>query len=303
MRFREYGRVLRRRAWIPALLVGAAVVTAGGLALLTGQTYTATASVFAAVPAGNTRTVNYSQTSTSVTLASGIIQSLSLNESPEELAQQIHVHPVGSDLYRVSVTRSNRDAALAIADEVASQSVALYKQYASQLAIAPGDPSLAKLSQRLHDAYAAALTARLKFQQAHPGAASAANTQTKDVAATAQLLQLQLEEDVAGQAYRNVLAEANKQQLDQFSQASDFNAFVLDRAVAKPDAGAPVQNVLIAAALALVLGLGLVFLLDHLDSRSVQNPESAEEIIGAPVIGIIPRTTPRGLRSVKGSGG
>ncbi len=301
MRIREYGRALRRRAWIPVLLVFAAVVTAGGLALLSKPTYTATAAVFAAAPTGSTRTVTFQQTATSNTLALGVIQKLQLNESPDALVQQIQVRFAGSDLYRVSVTRPNGRDAAAVANEVATEAVALYRHYATQAA--PADPSLAKLRQKLHDDYAAALTARLKFEVGHPNAVSASNAAPKDVAGAAQLLQLQLEEDAAAQAYRNVLAQENKQQLDQFSQASDFNAFVLDQAVAKRDSGAQIRDTLIAAGLAIVLGIGLVILLEHLDNKSLQRPEAVEAIIGAPVIGIIPRATPQGIRSGKGPGG
>lgn len=303
MRLREYGRALRRRAWIPVLLIFGAVLTAGGFAILSGPSFTATASVFAAKPTGNTRTVNFSQTATSKSLAQRVIQKLHMHESPESVAQEIQVSFAGSDLYRVSVTRSNGTEATAVANEVATQAVALYRQYATQVALDPNDPSLAKLRQRLHDDYATALTARLKFQAAHPNAVPTQNSAPRDVGAATQLLQLQLEEDAAAQAYRQVLAQTTKQQLDQFSQASDFNAFVLDQAVAKQNSGAEVRDTLIAIGLALLLGIGLIILLEYLDQKSLKHPEAAEEVIGAPVIGIIPRATPHGLRSGKGSGG
>jgi len=303
VRFREYMRALRRRAWIPVLLVFVAVVTAGGFALLSRPSYTATTSVFAAAPTGSTRTVSFSQTANSQTLAQRVIQKLHLDDSPDKLAKQIQVRFVGSNLYSLSVTRPSASEATAVTNEIAAQAVALYRQFATQAATDPNDPSLAKLRQRLRDDYASALTARLKFQAAHPNAIPTQNKPPQDVAAAAQLLQLQLEEDAASQAYRSVLAQATKQQLDQFSQAPDFNAFVLDPALAKRDSGAQITNALIAAGLALLLGIGLVILLEHLDNRLLQHPEAAEEVIGAPVIGIIPRATPQGLRSSKGPGG
>jgi capsular polysaccharide biosynthesis protein len=301
VRLREYARALRRRAWIPVVLVFAAVVTAGGLSLLARSTYTGTAAVFAAAPTGTTRTVTFQQTVTSNTLAVAVIQKLGLNDSPDTLVQQIQVRFAGSNLYRVSVTRFNARDAAVVANEVANQAVALYRRYATQAA--PDDPSLAKLRQKLHDDYAKALTARLNFQAAHPGAIALPNSTPRDVGAAAQLLQLQLEEDAAAQAYRNVLGQSNKVQLDQFSQAGDFNAFVLDQAVAKRDSGAQVRDTLIATGLAIVLGVGFVILLEHLDNKWPQRPEAAEEVIGAPVIGIIPKATPQGLRSGKGPAG
>ena len=54
-----------------------------------------------------------------------------------------------------------------------------------------------------------------------------------------------------------------------------------------------------AGALALVLGIGLVFALEYLDN-SVREPEQVEELMGTPVIGVIPRGTARSLRQAKG---
>ena len=51
--------------------------------------------------------------------------------------------------------------------------------------------------------------------------------------------------------------------------------------------------------LALILGIGLVFALNYLDN-TVRESEEAEEIVGAPVIGIIPRGTARTLKPARG---
>jgi capsular polysaccharide biosynthesis protein len=49
----------------------------------------------------------------------------------------------------------------------------------------------------------------------------------------------------------------------------------------------PVRNALLAMVLGLMLGLGLAFLLEHLDD-SWRSPEEAEQISGVPTFGVIP---------------
>src|SRR5438105_2092921 len=185
------------------LLVLIAVLTAGGLALFSGPSYTAEASVFAASPGSDVaRTVTFPQAATSKTLANRVIQKLNLNQSVEGLVAQIHVSFAGNDLYHVSVTASDSGLAVTLADDVAAESVAFYRELAAQVGgNSAVDQKLSKLNQRLRDGYLAALTARLKFEAAHPGAISNPNAPPRDVSGAAQLFELQLEEDAAGSAY------------------------------------------------------------------------------------------------------
>jgi capsular polysaccharide biosynthesis protein len=81
--------------------------------------------------------------------------------------------------------------------------------------------------------------------------------------------------------------------------AATYDARPIDQAVAKPDTGGRLAAILTAGALALFAGIGMVFLLEYLDT-AVREPEVAEEIVGAPVIGVIPRANPHTLRTVKG---
>jgi capsular polysaccharide biosynthesis protein len=54
--------------------------------------------------------------------------------------------------------------------------------------------------------------------------------------------------------------------------------------------------VLYAIALALVVGIGLVFAVEYFDS-SLRDPDEVEKLIGAPVVAIIPRATARTTRT------
>jgi capsular polysaccharide biosynthesis protein len=302
MQIRDYLRAFRRRAWIPAVLALVAMLTAGGVSLFSPPTYTATAAVFAAVPGtGGVRTVSFTQTATSTTLAGKVIKALKLNDSLDGVLQRVRVTALGSDLYDISVTGPNPGGTITLANTVAGQSATLYQQIAAQASTSQTVKELDTLRATLRDQYTAALIARLSFEAKNPKALPTATAPPKDVSAAAQLLQLQLEEDAAGAAYRNALAQASQQQLDQLATAANYNSFVLDQAVARPNTGARIPQTLLAAALALVIGAGLVFLLEYLDTKSVRNPETVEDVVNAPVIGTIPRATPQNLRSARGA--
>jgi len=302
MQIQDYLRAFRRRAWIPAVLVVLAVLTAGGVSVFSPPAYTATAAVFAAAPGtGAVRTVSFSQTATSTTLALRVITKLKLNESADGVLQRIQIRSLGSDLYDISVTGPSSNGTITLANALAQESVTYYREIASQAAVSQTVKELDKLRSALRDQYTAALIARLTFEANNPKALATPNAPPKDVNAAARLLQLQLEEQAAGAAYRNALGEASQQQLDALASAGNYTAFVLDQAVARRNASAGILQALLGAALALIIGAALVFLLEYLDNKSVRNPESVEEVINAPVIGTIPRATPQNLRSARGT--
>jgi capsular polysaccharide biosynthesis protein len=91
----------------------------------------------------------------------------------------------------------------------------------------------------------------------------------------------------------------SRDRLLRIASITGFDARVLDQAVATPDTSGHLVNVVSAGAIALLIGIALVFLLDYLDT-AIRAPEVAEEIVGAPVIGVIPRATVHSLRSIKG---
>lgn len=299
MEIRDYLRAFRRRLWIPLVLALAAMVTAGVVAQFSKPTYSAATTVL--VKSGSVsmeRAVSFPQTAASNTVALGVIKALGLNESVDQLGNQVHTLFAGGNLYRITVTDGNPQRAGAIANEVGRQAAALYVALNVKSSTPAADDALLKARDDLQQKYAAAAAARLRFQQQHPGV-SATNGPVKDVNASAQALQLQLEEDAAAGAYRNVLDQINRNVLLQFAASTGLEARVLDQAVGRLDTGSLVFQVLSAGALALVLGTLLVFLLEYLDN-SVREPEGAEEMLGAPVIGVIPRANPHSMRAIQG---
>jgi capsular polysaccharide biosynthesis protein len=301
MELRDYWRVFRRRAWIPVLLAVAAVLSAGVLAYLAKPTYTAAATVVAkgststlSVSTGVGPVVSFPQAATSNSVAIGVIQKLGLHESVDHLLGRIRVSSIGPNLYRVSVKDATPDVAVAVADEVAREATVLYLQLGTQPLNVAVDEGLAKARDDLQLRYQTAATARLKFQLQHPNAAA-----SKDVTIAYQALQLQLEEEQAAISYRGVLEQIVRDRLNHIAATTGFEARLVDQAVARPDSGGHLVEVLSAGVLALVIGAMVVFLLEYLDT-TVREPDAAEEVVGAPVIGVIPRANPQSLRAMKG---
>jgi capsular polysaccharide biosynthesis protein len=297
MELRDYWRVFKRRWWIPILLAVAAVVTVSTMSYFSKPAYSAAATVFAKGSNNSNNgapVVSFPQAATSNSVALGVIQKLRLNESVDHLIGRLRVTFMGSNLYRLTVTDANPDAATAIANEVARQATVLYMQLSTKTSNVAVDEGLAAARDDLRKQLEAASLARLRFSLQHPNVAT-----SKDVTVIFQALQLQLEEDSAAQAYRGVLDQIARDRLVRITAATGFDARVIDQAVAAPDSsGRPVQLISVAV-LALVLGTMLAFLLEYLDT-TVREPDAAEEMVGAPVIGVIPRASPQSLRAIKG---
>ena len=150
--------------------------------------------------------------------------------------------------------------------------------------------ALKQFAQQFQDAQKALLT----FQQGHPNA-----VQSKDIDVAAQAAGYQLAADGAAQAYKDFLNGTTNSDVTQLAQANIFQADVFERALAKPDTTSRYLKIGYAAVLALILGIGLIFVLEYMDS-AIRLPEAAEELIGAPVVGIIPRANVQTLRPAKG---
>ena len=88
----------------------------------------------------------------------------------------------------------------------------------------------------------------------------------------------------------NAIADVSSERISQASTgANNLTATVWERATVpstpvRPD---PVRNGLLALGLGLMLGMGLVFLLEHLDD-SWRSPEEVERVSGIPTFGVIP---------------
>ncbi len=298
MELREYWRVFKRRAWIPAVLVVVTVLTAGALTFLSKPEYVATATVQAKATGTSgttaTQTLSFQEVAASNKLALAVIKDLNLNLSPADLTKRIKVTAGHSDLYTVQINDPNPSAATAMANTVAKEAANLYQQENATASSTVFQDNIVQARGDFLKAYNDAETALLNFQKDNPKVASSG-----DVALVAQWHQLQLEDQAAAAAYQGFEQQTTTDTVTALSQANNFTASVLDPAVAKPDTTGRYLRVAYAAALALLLGIGLIYLLEYMDN-SVREPEGVEEMIGAPVIGIIPKATPHTLRPARG---
>ena len=308
MELREYWRVFKRRAWIPIILLVATVLTAGALAFLSKPAYIATATVQAKATGASgtaaTQTLSFQEVVASDTLALAVIKQLSLNLTPAELSQRIKVAAGHSDLYTVSITDPSADAATAIANAVAQQAAQLYQEKNAAAASTVFETNIEAARADFLKRFTNAQKALLTFEAQNPkiqaaGADPNAKVQTVNVDLQTQLEQLQLDQQAAAAAYQAFEQQTTTDTVTAISQANNFTASVLDPAVPKPDTGSRYLKVGYAAALALLLGIGLIYLLEYMDN-SVREPEGVEEMIGAPVVGIIPKATSQTLRPARG---
>ncbi len=295
MELREYWRVFKRRAWIPLLLLVVTVATAGALAYLSKPEYIATATVTAkSSGAAAGQFVSFPEVATSNNVAVAAIKQLGLPITAAELINRIKVSSGRSTVFKISITDPDANRATAIANAVAQEAAVEYPK-------ANTDPGSTVYDQDVKDAraafqkyYADAATELVTFNRQHPNAVN-----SSDVALAVQAMQLRLQEQAAAAAYQDFENQTTTASVGQLSDTIKFGAAVTDRAAAKPDTSSRFLRVGYAGALAVILGIGLIFLLEYMDN-SVRDPEGAEEMVGAPVVGIIPRATAQTLRTARG---
>lgn len=321
MELTEYLRMLRRRAWIPLLLVVVTVISTGAIVYLSKPEYTATASVVAKAPtAASTSALSFPDVVASNTLALRVRRELKLTIPASTLASTVKSSSKQNNLYTVSYTDPSADLAAAIANAYANDAAAEYQHL--------GGPavSIVKATQgdltTFRSSYAAAVQALIDFRQKHPDVAAAVDVQMSVVGGTfpigsdgkpvvkappsvdpvvaAQYLTLKLNEQAAAQAYADFNTDVSKARIDEINSGQSFEASVVDQAIAKPDTVTRFLKVLYGGLLALVLGVGIALAVEYLDN-SVREPEEVEQLVGAPVIAMIPRATARTLRPASGA--
>lgn len=296
MEIREYIRILRRRAWIPLLLVVATLTTAGVIAFTSRPQYTATATVVAR----GSGALTFGDVATSNSVLLKVINQVSDNEPVDQLRSRIKVSSGRSDTIKISVSHPEPAVATALANAVATQAAVLYRDLAggAKSTIAA---DLEKNAAGFRAAYVTAATALLTFYRDHPDTAGS-NPKPKDLNVGAQALALQLNAQAAADAYTQFEAQVTKARVEDLTNSNYFTANVVDEAAATADTTGRILKIVYPVALALLVGIAIIFILEYMD-HSVREPEEVEALIGAPVVGIIPRGTPRTLRGARGGAG
>jgi len=282
---REYWRVLRRRAWIPIALTVLAAAGASALTFLSEPEYTATATVLAKAPSGGSP-ITFTQIATSNSVALSVQKQLNLEESVDQIVSQIRVSPAGNDLYKISVSDTDSKRAADIANAVAVNAVALYqdKVAPTQTSIAALEPARAEFRDR----YVAAAQAMIEYQRSHPNTASG----------DAQSMALQLDVQAAADSYVRFEQEIAQLQISAATNPNTILASVVDEAAPMPDTTEALLRIVYAAGLAVVLGIGIILTLEYFD-QSVRNAEEVEQLVSAPVLGVIPHAKLRRMRRAR----
>jgi len=310
---REYWRIVRRRWWIPTLMVVAAVVVVGLLNMSSPAKYVATATAVARTATDTDKAIRFEEIGTSTKVALRVRDRLHLSESAQDILRRTTVTGNSiSALYRVSVTDGSPDRAVAIANALSEEAAAVYTDLAAgSQAVRTIQVDAQRAAYR--ERYLAATQRVLDYGVLHPDALGAASALPGDVQGTsgvgegggglqalpvylaptdsdveAKFLALRLAEQLASEAYRDFEAESARVELNELKAA---RAQVVDPAVAEKDTTAR-QRLFYAATLALVLGVGIAVGWDHFQ-HTVRLPEEAEILAGHPVIGIIPRANTR----------
>ena len=299
MDLRRYWRAVRRRAWIPILLVLATTLTVGAITYLSKPEYVATATVQARVTSGNgtpapTQTLSLQEVVASHKLALAVIQELNLSDSPTELSRRLRVTTGHSDLFTIAVTDPNPDRAVAIANSVAEHAVQIYQQENAVANTAVFEQDVSEQRKAFLQGFEGAERALLVFEAANPNAAH-----STDIEVQIRYQAMVLEQQAAASAYQSFIANSTNSVVNAMSEATHFTANVVDPALATPDWSSRFLRVGYAGLVALALGLLLILVLEYSDN-TLREPESVEQMIGLPVVGIIPLATAQTLHQIRG---
>lgn len=297
---RFFGRRLLRLLWIPVVLP---LVAAGSMWQLdrnAPRDYKATATVIAKnPPSGLEKTLNFADIVTSNTVAMKVKQDLGLKDSVDQIVARIQVGQGRSNLYTITVSDTDPGRATKIANGVAKESGKLYTDLGSgsrSAVLTQIEQQRASYQQRYKDA-ALELTG---FDAAHPGLTKDADTKAVDPGLAAQRKQLALNEQAAATAYIKFEDQAAQARFTSLASQRDFEAYVVDEAVAKPDPTRGLLRIGYAAGLGFLVGLAILFLV-QLRRPQIRAAQQVEEMLGIPVIATVPRATRKTLKVPKAS--
>lgn len=271
------------RHWLWLILV--TVVVAGGASylvssslpkvyegrttLIVGQSLTAVDPQYQQLLASQRLSETYAQLATTTPVLAAVIERLGLPVTPDELRRNVVAQaPRDSTLLTVRASHGDPHVAAQIANTVAEELIAA----------SPAIEGRADDVGRFVDDQLAATQLQIEAIQTDLdellGLPSRSSAQDDEI----QILQGRLL--TARQTYSQLLA---------FSSGSASNLLTaVDPAVAPIEPSSPrvLLNTLLAAALGLLVALGLAFLMDHLDD-TVKSPDDVSELAGAPTLGVI----------------
>ena len=288
MELKQYASILWRWMWL--ILLG--TMTAGAAAYITSEL---TWPVYAASTtllinqAPSDKTTDYTAILTSERLArtyvemlttrpvlEEAIQTLRLNMQPDDLAEAVKVTAV-RDTQLITVQVENADPGLAA--QLANLIPEVFTRQNETLQASRYAATKASLSQQLD-----ALNQQIQQTQAGINATGAPNSASEQ----AELGRLQSEITQLRTSYTTLLQSYENVRLAEAQSTSNILVVEPARVPTVPVRPKTVQNTLLAAVVGMMLGVGLVFLIEYLDD-SIRSPEQITGLLGAPVIGVIAR--------------
>jgi polysaccharide biosynthesis transport protein len=281
MDLRQQLRVVRHWLWLIVLsvvlaasasyLISSALpkVYEGQVTLIVGQSLSAADPDYQGLLASQRLSQTYAQVATTRPILATVNEQLGLGLPPEELRQNLSAQAArDSTLLTVTASHGDPDTAAAIANAVASE----------LLRTSPAIQGQQETVGQFVDEQLASTQLQIENVQADIDALLAVSDRTA-------VQESQLESQ---QARLTALRQTYSQLLAYHSSSGANLLTIVDPAspAAQPSSPRVLLNTMLAAALGLLVALGLAFLIEHLDD-TIKSPDDVGEVIGAPTLGVV----------------
>lgn len=282
MELRDYLSVIRARKWV--MIQAVVIVTLAALvtSFLQAPSYEGTAKVLissqdtgsailgTAISDLSSQPERGLQTQVQLMqlrpLAENVIRTLGLKTEPEALLKKIEVTAVGqTNIVEVKVTANDARLASQIANAMADEFVAWSKDYKRESIKTAAD----EVEQRLDVS---------KQEVLELGRKISAQGKSDDLSA---------ELAIATGSYTTLATKLEELRIQEQLETGSGRVVSPAAVAEEPVAPSPMRNGALGLAVGLVFGLGMAFLYEYLDN-TIKSSEEAEELFGAPVLGLIP---------------
>ncbi|MDP3630345.1 MAG: Wzz/FepE/Etk N-terminal domain-containing protein, partial [Actinomycetota bacterium] len=282
MELRDYLSVIRARKWVIIQAVVIVTLTALVVSFLQAPSYEGTAKVLisgqdtgsailgTAISELSSQPERGLQTQVQLMqlrpLAESVIRTLGLKIKPDALLGQIEVSAVGqTNIVTVKATANDPRLAAQIANAMGDEFVAWSKEYKRESIKAAAD----EVEQRLDISKQEVLELGRKI-----------SAQGKSDDLTAELA-------IATGSYTTLATKLEELRIQEQLETGSGRMVSPAVVTEEPVAPRPMRNGALGLVVGFVFGLGVAFLYEYLDN-TIKSSEEAEQLFGAPVLGLIP---------------
>jgi len=199
-------------------------------------------------------------------LLENTIRELDLGITPEELAKRVTISAVGqTNVVSIKATDGNAQTAAGIANVLADQFVTWSRDYKRESIQA----AIVEVETRLDEAKTEVIELGKKIQD---------EGKSDDLAA---------ELAIATGSYTTLAEKLEELKINEQLEVGSGRVVSPAAVTVGPVEPRPIRNGVLGIAVGLVSGLGMAFLYEYLDN-TIKSSEQAEEVFGAPVLGLIP---------------